>query len=102
MVSKESLLDDYAWTIGYYLTLQTNGNLEVLFPSYIDSVINADDESDSKIAQLFDRTFKIIYEISKHYIVDVEELNRIKESIDEFFIGELVSNPNLKTYSGKN
>ena len=81
--------------------MQENGNLEVLFPGFINSVIDVNDESDSKIAQVFDRTFKIIYELSKHYFVDEEELNEIKNSIDEFCIGELGSKPSLKAHSGK-
>ena len=101
MVAKDSFLDDYIWTIGYYLTLQPNGQLQYLFPSYVDSVLDVNEESDSKIAKVFDRCFKLIHDISCHYIVDQNELENIKGSISEFFIDDMGCKPLLKTHSGK-
>ena len=101
MVAKDSFIDDYIWTIGYYLTLQPNGQLQYLFPSYVDSVLDVNEESDSKIAKVFDRCFKLIHDISCHYIVDQNELENIKGSISEFFIDDMGCKPLLKTHSGK-
>ena len=49
MVGKDKLLHYYIWSIGYYLNLQTNGSLEVLFPTFIDHFLYVDDDSVSKI-----------------------------------------------------
>lgn len=101
MVAKDSLFNDYIWTIGYYLTLQMNGNLEEMFPTFLKSIINVNDESDSKVSAVFTRAFKLIHDISSTYIIDEEEQNDIQNSISEFFIDDLHENPGLKAHGAK-
>ena len=46
-VAKETLFDDYIFSIGYYLTLQSDGESSDMFPSFKDSVIDGDSKSNS-------------------------------------------------------
>ena len=67
MIDKDTLFHDYIWGIGYYLSLQTNGSLEVMFLTCIEHVLDIKDDTDSKIAGVFTRCFKVVLDISKHY-----------------------------------
>ena len=101
MVGKDSLFNDYPWTMAYYLVLQPDGALEYLFPTFYDSVVNVADEADSKVAQVFTRCFKLIHDISQKYVVDKDEVVKIKKSIEEFCIDEIHGNPGLKAHGCK-
>ena len=100
-MSKDNLFEDYPWTIGYYLTLQNNTEHEYLFPSFEEHIVDANDEADSKVSQVFTRCYKLIHEISERYIMDKDELVQIEKSLDEFFIDELHLNPKVKQHGAK-
>ena len=101
MVGKDTIFQDYIWTIGYYLILQVDGSHDMLFPSFYNHVIDGKDgKSDSQISQAFTRCFKLIREISKHYCND-ETLVDVDESIDEFCIEHLQNKENLKAHGCK-
>ena len=61
MVEKYTLFNDYIWSIGYYLNLQTIGSHEVMFPTFIEHIldVNDDSDSDSKIVRVFTLCFKV-------------------------------------------
>ena len=99
-VSKDTLFRDYAWTIGFYLTLQSNNDLDVLFPSFEAAIIDANDEADSKVSKVFQRCYSVILAASKKYMVlDEEEEGDITSLLKEFFIGEL--SPKLGQHGAK-
>ena len=101
MVGKETLFQDYMWSIAYYLTLQTDGSQEFMFPSFYDHVIDPTDKKyDSHIAQAFTRCFKLILAISKQYCSEEAQI-KIKKSIDEFNVTELQERGNLKAHGCK-
>ena len=83
MVANESLFNDYVCTIGYYLSLQMNGQQEELLSSFHRYAVNGNDEYDSKVSQIFTRCFKLINEILESYIIYKDELVDIKESISK-------------------
>ena len=100
VVAKETLFMDYIWTIGYYLTLQNDGNEEKMFPSYFDSIINDDNKSDSKVAAVFTRAFQSIRDLSKHYCDD-DTVNEIDSSIEEFYINHLNTSDGFNAHGAK-
>jgi len=87
--------------LGYYFTLQVDGTLEELFPSFSHHVIDSKTgKNDSQISLAFARCLKLIQEISKQYC-DEETLVVINESIDEFKIKHLMEHDNLKAHGCK-
>ena len=101
MVGKDTLFQDYIWTLGYYFTLQVDGTLEDLFPSFCHHVVDTKTgKSDSQISLAFSRCFKLIREISERYC-DKETVLEINESIDEFYINHLKGQENLKAHGCK-
>ena len=101
MVGKDTLFQDYMWSIGYYLTLQTDGSQEYLFPSFYHHVIDPNSKKyDSHIAQAFTRCLKTILEISKHYCSEDAQL-QIQTSVNEFNINSLQDRTNLKAHGCK-
>ena len=87
--------------MGYYLTLQNDFALDVVFPTFEKAITSVDDESDSKVSKIFTRCYKIIHGISERYMIDNNEENEIKAAIDEFFIGEVNSHNDLKAHGAK-
>ena len=99
-VSKDTLFRDYAWTIGYYLTLQSNNDLDVIFPSFEAAIIDVNDKADSKVSKVYDRCYALVLAASKKYmVVDEEEEGDITSTLQEFFIGEL--SPKLGQHGAK-
>ena len=68
-MSKDTLFEDYPFTLGYYLTLQNDTNCGVLFPSFDKSITNLNNEADSNVSKIFTRCFKIIHKISEQYMI---------------------------------
>ena len=101
MVGKDSLFQDYLWSIAYYLILQPDGGIEYMFPSFYDHVVDPNSKKyDSQIAQAFSRCLKVIIEISKKYCSEDVQI-QIKESMDEFSIENLQGKGNLKAHGCK-
>ena len=101
MIGKDSLIQDYIWSIGYYLTLQSDGNTDLMFPSFFEHIINVSDEkNDSQVAQAFTRCFKIIHDMAKNYCTN-ETVIKIKESIDEFGIKNIHNSTNVRAHGCK-
>ena len=88
-VAKETLFDDYIFSIGYYLTLQSDGESSNMFPSFKDSVIDGDSKSNSRVALAFERAWAGIYATAKEYLDDVEELGAILEGLNAFSMQEI-------------
>ena len=53
LVRKDTLLEDYCWTLGYYLTLQNDGENDKLFPTFEKSITTVEDEADSHVSKVF-------------------------------------------------
>ena len=88
-VAKETLFDDYIFSIGYYLTLQSDGESSDMFPSFKDSVIDGDSKSNSRVAISFEKAWAGIYATAKEYLDDVEELGAILEGLNAFSMQEI-------------
>ena len=88
-VAKETLIKDYIFSIAYYLTLQPDGNIPFMFPSYKDSVIDGDNKSNSRVAASFEVAWSAIYETAKEYLKDAEELGEIHDNMNSFCIHEI-------------
>ena len=70
--------------MGYYLTLQADGTLESIFPSFYDHVIDRFEyKNDLQVAQTFNRSFKIIHEMAKKYCSEHVQLKIQSYSHDE-------------------
>ena len=63
--------------------------------------MDINDSADSKVSKIYTRCFKLIHEISKRYMIDEDEEVLIKNSLDEFFIGEIHSHKDLKGHGAK-
>ena len=102
MVNKDILFQDYMWSIAYYLTLQTDGSQEYMFPSFYDHVIDPTDKKyDSHIAQAFTRCFKSIIDISSKLCSEDAQI-KIKESMEKYSIKQLQQAHNLRHTDVKN
>ena len=88
-IAKESFFDDYIFSIGYYLTLQGNGQNPNMFPSYKDSVLDGDALSNSRVALSFERAWVAIYATAQEYLEDIEELGSILEAMNTFSVNEI-------------
>ena len=98
MVGKDTLFQDYMWSMAYYLALQTDGSQEYMFPSFYDHVIDPNDKKyDSHIAQAFTRCFKTIIDISSKYCSEDIQV-KIQKSVEEFSINQLQQSSNLKAH----
>ena len=84
-VAKDTLFEDYPWTLGYYLTLQSNQAEEFIFPTFEEAVVDVNDQSDSQVSQVFSRAYQLLHSICEAYYVDPEEENLIRASLGEFF-----------------
>ena len=83
-VSKDTIFNGYIFSLGYYLVLQPDGNHECLYPSFIKSILNTKNDSDSKIAMSFKRVYDLIYHITEEYKVDATEQTVLKESVSQY------------------
>ena len=83
-VSKDTIFNDYIFSLGYYLVLQPDGNHECLYPSFVKSILNTKNDSDSKIAMSFKRAYDLIYHITEAYKVDATEQTVLKESVSQY------------------
>ena len=48
-VAKDNLFEDHPWTLGYYLGLQSNKVGECMFPTFEESIIDVNKQSDSQV-----------------------------------------------------
>ena len=78
-VGKDSLFDDYIFSLGYYLALQHDGDENNMFPSFKGTVLDKDDKSDSHIPNASKRAWALLYTISQTYVVDDDERTEIRE-----------------------
>ena len=88
-VAKETLIEDYIFSIAYYLTLQPDGNIPYIFPLYKDSVIDGDNKSNSRVDASFEVVWSTIYDITKEYTKDAEELGEIHDIMNSFYIDDI-------------
>ena len=88
-IAKEGFFDDYIFSIGYYLTLQDNGQNHNMFPSYKDSVQDGDAQSNSRVSSSFERAWAAIYATAQEYLEDIEELGSILEAMNTFSVNEI-------------
>ena len=101
MVGKDSLVQDYIWSLGYYLVLQNDGSKQNLFPSFYDHVINvSNDKNESKIARAFTRTFKVIHDLAKKYC-ESSTVVRIEESMEDLGIKKISTKCNIRAHGCK-
>ena len=100
-VAKETLFEDYPWTLGYYLTLQSNQAEEFIFPTFEEAVVDVNDQSDSQVSQVFSRAYQLLHSICEAYYVDPEEENLIKASLDDFFINDMKEKDNVQAHGAK-
>ena len=100
-VGKDTLLEDYCWTLGYYLTLQNDGENDKLFPTFEKSITTQEDEADSHVSKVFSQCFSLVNKIAERYMIDSEEEVLLKSSLDEFFIGEIKEHKDLKAHGAK-
>ena len=100
-VAKESLFEDYPWTLGYYLTLQSNKEEEFLLPTFEEAIVDVNEQADSQVSQMFSRAYQMLHTICAAYQVDPEERNIIKSSLEEFFIHELSEKEDVKAHGAK-
>ena len=100
-VAKETLFEDYPWTLGYYLTLQSNQAEEFIFPTFEEAVVDVNDQSDSQVSQVFARAYQLLHSVCEAYYVDPEEENLIKASLDEFFINDMKEKDNVQAHGAK-
>ena len=84
-VARDILFEDYVSSLGYYLTLQYDGNFHYIYPTYYESVIGQEDASDSHISKVFTKAFQLIYQISQKYVMNEDEFVQLEESINRFF-----------------
>ena len=73
-IAKDSLFDDYIFSLSYYLILQVDGDISDIPLSYKYSVVDTEFNSNSKVAGAFERKWKILYEMAQNYISDINEL----------------------------
>ena len=84
-VHRDSLFEDYIFSIGYYLTLQPDGTHVDLFPGFKNFALDDEGKSDSNIAGAFKRKWKQLFDIIKSYMmVGEDETNKIQGRIDFF------------------
>ena len=91
-VHRDSLFEDYIFSMGYYLTLQPDGTLEDLFPGFKKFALDDEGKSDSNIAGAFKRKWKQLFDIIKSYMmVGEDERNQIEGQIDLFCLAEVAA-----------
>ena len=66
-VSKDLLFNDYIFGLGYYLVLQPDGSHECVYPSFDTSILNNENDSDSKMAHAFTHAYELVYHITEEY-----------------------------------
>ena len=91
-VHRDSLFEDYIFSMGYYLTLQPDGTLEDLFPGFKKFALDDEGKSDSNVAGAFKRKWKQLFDIIKSYMmVGEDERNKIEKHIDLFCLAEVAA-----------
>ena len=95
------MLEDYCWTLGYYLTLQNDGENDKVFPTFEKSITTQEDEADSHVSKVFSQCFSLVNKIAERYMIDSDEEVLLKSSLDEFFIGEIKEHKDLKAHGAK-
>ena len=100
MVGKDTLFHYYIWILEYYLSLQTNGSLEIMFLTFIDHVLDVNDDSDPEITGLCTCYFKVILDISKHYY-DETVMMSVNKHIDDFCSNNLNLKGSLKAHGAE-
>ena len=68
-VHRDSLFEDYIFSIGCYLTLQPDGTHVDLFPGFKNFALDDEGKSDSNIAGVFKRKWKQLFDIIESYLV---------------------------------
>ena len=87
------MFNDYIFSIGYYLILQPDGDLQDLFPTFNHFAADDDGSSDSNIAGAFKRKWNILFDIIQGYLfADNEEINSIDRNIDLFCLAGVAQN----------
>ena len=88
-IAKDSFFADYIFSIGYYLTLQAYGDISDMFPSYKHSVVDTDSNSNSKIAETFERKWETLYEMEQNYLSHINEFGGIFDGTTTFSICDI-------------
>ena len=88
-IYKDSLFDDYIFSLGYYLTLQSDSQISDMSPLNNHNVVDSDTNSSSKIVEDFERKWETSYKMAQNYISDIKELGGILDRLNTFSIGDI-------------
>ena len=80
--------------------LQPDGNHECVYPSFIKSIMNTENDSDSKIVISFKYAYDLIYHIIEAYKVAPNEKIILKESVSQFCLDGMLDD--LRAHGAKN
>ena len=79
--------------------LQPDGDHDCVYPSFIKSILNNENDSDSKIALAFKRAYDLIYHITEEYKVDSNEKAVLKDSVSQYCLDGM--SENLRAHGAK-
>ena len=79
--------------------LQPDGDHECVYSYFIKSILNSDNDSDSKIALAFKRAYDLIYHITEAYKLDPNERTVLKDSVSQFCLDGM--SDDLKAHGAK-